>query len=251
MAKKGTPETFRGVGIDLGTMNIVSARKCDQGVQTQTIRDAFLDLDPDARRMLRMSQVKFIEREDDLIVVGDDALQMAAMFGKEARRPLSAGLISSSEIDSLEILGILVRSVLGDPVEEDEVCFFSVPAAPIDADRDVIYHRRAFERIVEECGFEAYHSNEAMAIIYAEGAADQFSGIALSYGSGMTNVALAVKAFPALEFSVSRGGDWIDEGAAKSVPNMTQSRICTIKEKGINLMDPGEGEARQHRAREA
>jgi len=163
-------------------MNIVSARRTPQGVRTQSIRDAFLDLDPDARRMLKMSQVKFIERDDDVLVLGDDALQMAAMFDKEARRPLSAGLISSSEVDSLEILGILIRSVLGEPQEKEEVCYFSVPAAPVDIQRDVIYHRKAFERIVEECGYQAYPSNEAMAIVYAEAAKDGFSGVGISYG---------------------------------------------------------------------
>lgn len=246
-----TPSSLPGVGLDLGTMNIVSARrKSPQGVRTQSIRDAFLDLDQDAKRMLRLSQVKFIEREDDVIVVGDDALQMAAMFDKEARRPLSAGLISSSEVDSLEVLGILVRSVLGEPIEEDEVCYFSVPASPIDSPRDTIYHRKAFERIVEECGFVGYPSNEAMAIIYAEAAKDGFSGIGISFGSGMTNVALSVKAMSAMEFSLSRGGDWIDKGAAQSV-GATQSRMCTIKEKGLDLMDPSQGDPKQLREREA
>jgi len=231
-------------------MNLVSARRTAEGVRTQTIRDVFLDLDLDAKRMLKLSGVKFIERAEDLVVVGDDALQMAAMFEEEARRPLSAGLISSSEIDSLEILGILVRSVLGEPCEEKEVCYFSVPSTPIDNDRDVIYHRRAFERIVTECGYQAHASNEAMAIVYAEAAKDGFNGIGISFGSGMTNVALSLKAMPVLEFSVSRGGDWIDKGAANSC-GTTQSRMCTLKEKGINLLNPHEGEVKQMREREA
>jgi hypothetical protein len=172
-----------GVGLDIGTMNIVSARRNAQGnMRTQSIRDAFLSLDIDAKKMLKLSGVKFIERDGEIIVVGDDALQMAAMFDKEARRPLAAGLISSSESDSLEILGVLVRSVLGEPVEKGEICYYSVPAAPVDSQRDVVYHRKAFERIIEECGYTPHASNEAMAIIYSEANKEGFSGIGISFG---------------------------------------------------------------------
>lgn len=249
--KKSSGDVLPGVGLDVGTMNLVSARKASGGgIRNSNIRDAFIDLEHETKKLLKMSGTKYFERDDDIIVVGDAALKFASMFNQEVRRPLSDGLISSSEVDSLEILGVLVRSVLGDPVDEDEVCYFSVPAEPVDADRDIIYHTRAFEKIIEECGYLAYPSNEAMAIIYAETAADDFSGIAISFGSGMTNVALAVNALSGMEFSIARGGDWIDSGAAKSI-GANQARLCTIKEKGINLLDPTEGEEKQMREREA
>lgn len=242
-----------GVGLDVGTMNLVSARarQSDGKVSYNRIRDAFLSLDKEDRKMLKRSGMAYVDREDDLIVVGDDALELASVIQTEARRPLAAGLVSSAEVDSLEVLGILVRSVLGDPQEEGEICYFSVPAAPIDAERDVIYHKRAFERIISECGYEAYPSNEAMAIMFAEGAKDGYTGISFSFGSGMTNVALSFKTRPVLEFSISRGGDWIDGGAAKSLPKTTRSRICRLKEAGINLLDPKEGTESRFREREA
>jgi hypothetical protein len=93
------------------------------------------------------------------------------------------------------------------------------------------------ERIVSECGYKAYPSNEALAIIYSECAKDGFSGIGCSFGSGMTNVALAINTIEGLSFSVGRGGDWIDHGAAKSTGS-TQARMCSLKEKGLNLMKP-------------
>lgn len=234
---KGGREVTLGVGVDIGTMNLVSARRYKDGMDTTRIRDAFLDLPKSARKMLKMSGVSYIPREDDVIVVGDAALEIASIFNQEARRPLSQGLISASEGDSLDILGVLVKGVLGEPTEPGEVCYFSVPAAPVDADRDVVYHTGVFTQIVEECGYTAYPSNEAMAIIYSQTAKEAFSGIAISFGSGMTNIALSVSAMPGLEFSVARGGDWIDAGAAKSV-GMTQARICSLKEQGVDLLDP-------------
>ena len=237
MAK--TDATAMGIGLDIGTMNIVSARRGAKGVVTKRMRDVFLDLLPNAKKMLKLSQTSFVERDGEVFVLGDAALEIANVFGREARRPLSAGLISPSETDSLEVLGLLVKEVLGGPQTPNEVCYFSVPAEPVDQpDRDIIYHRGVFERIIAECGYTAYASNEAMAVIFSETAKEGFSGIALSFGSGMTNVALAVNTIEGLSFSVARGGDWIDRGAAKAVGS-TQARICALKEAGIDLAKPG------------
>lgn len=233
--KKGTK---KGCGLDAGTMNLVAARQGAKGIETKRIRDAFLDLPPESKKMLKLSGVSYVEKEDELLILGDAALETANIFGREARRPLQAGLVAAGEMDALEVLGLLVRNVLGEPKEEGEACYFSVPAAPIDQpDKDVIYHQGVFERIIEECGYTAYASNEAMGIIYSETSKDGFSGIAISFGSGMTNVALSVNTIEGLSFSVARGGDWIDHGASKAVGS-TQARICAIKEQGVNLMDP-------------
>lgn len=230
--------TVYGVGLDIGTMNLVSARRGPKGVVTKRMRDVFLDLPPTAKKMLKLSQTSFVEREDDVLILGDAALETANVFGREPRRPLKAGIVSPDEAESLEVLGLLVKEVLGAPKTPGEVCYYSVPAEPVDVPgRDIIYHREVFRRIVTECGYTPYPGNEAMGIIYAETSAEGFSGIALSFGSGMLNVALAVNTIEGLTFSVSRAGDWIDSGAAKSI-GATQARICAIKEAGVDLNAP-------------
>lgn len=237
MAEKIKQEHF-GVGADIGTGNIVSARKTGTGVETRRVRDAFLELPLDAKKMLKLANVSYVERGDELLILGDAAMDTANIFGREARRPLSAGLVSSSDIDAMEILALLIKNVLGDPQKPGEHCYFSVPAAPVDRPgQDVIYHRGVLEKIVRECGYTPTAGNEAMAIIYAETAKENFSGIGLSFGAGMTNVALAMNTIEGLSFSVGRGGDWIDSGAAKSIGS-TASRICAIKEKGVDLNAP-------------
>jgi len=228
-----------GKGLDVGTMNIVAAKQAGKGkVETSRVRDAFLDLDAGAKKMLKLSGVNFIDRgEEGIIVVGDAAMEMANVFGREARRPLNQGLISAGEMDALEILGIMIKNLLGAPEVPGEHCYFSVPAAPVDEDRDVVYHQGVFARIVSECGYTATPSNEAMAIIYAETAKDGFSGLGISFGSGMCNLALAINGIEGLTFSVARGGDWIDGGAARATGS-TASRMCAVKEKGLDLLAP-------------
>ena len=170
-------QTVPGVGLDIGTMNLVSARRRDKGAVTKRMRDVFITLPLSARKMLRMSETSFVEQDGKVIILGDAALETANVFGTEPRRPLSAGLISPGEMDALKILGLLIKHVLGDPQVKGEVCYFSVPAEPVDQpDKDIIYHRGVFERIVGECGYRPFPSNEAMALIFSECVEDKFSG---------------------------------------------------------------------------
>jgi len=227
----------KGVGLDIGTMNLVSARSQKKGVDLRRMRDLFIDLPQSAKKMLKLGSVSYIESDDNLLVLGDEAMEVANMFGREGRRPLKAGLISPDEIDSLTVLGHMIKDVLGEPSHENEHCYFSIPAPPVDVQMDVVYHKGVFTRIVKECGYTPHPANEAMAIVFAETAKEGFSGIGISFGSGMTNIALAISTIEGLSFSVARGGDWIDQGSAKSV-GATASKMCSIKEKGIDLNDP-------------
>ncbi len=228
-----------GVGLDIGTMNIVSARQTTADkVVTSRVRDAFIDLDPEVKRTLRMTKVSYVEQGGNLIVLGDSALNMANLFKREVRRPLSRGVISPGEIEAQQILSLLVFNVLEDPVGENEHCYFSVPSSPIDdPEQDIVYHTEIFRKIVTEHGYTAHPTNEAMAIIYSQCAAENFSGLAVSVGAGMCNVALAYQTVKGMDFSLARGGDWVDSHAAKALAS-TSARVCSIKEKGVDLAKP-------------
>lgn len=239
MVKKS--EWTPGVSVDIGTMNIVSARQEDGRVVTRRIRDAFLDVAPDAKKALKMSKADYYEPDwtDQIIIVGDSAMRMANLFKQEVRRPLAKGLISSGELDAQRVLSWIVGNVLGDPSIEGEHCYYSVPAEPIDLPgQDIVYHTEVFRKIIEEHGYTAHPMNEAMAIVYSQCADANFSGVSVSYGSGMCNVALAYETMMGMSFSLARGGDWIDAAAAKALGS-TASRVCAIKEKGgFNLANP-------------
>lgn len=233
-----------GVGIDIGTMNIVSARQSEGQVKTKRVRDAFLDLEVDAKKSLKMGRVTFYQnKKGQLIVLGDSALNMANLFKREVRRPLAKGLVSAGELDAIEVLSNLVFSTLEEPLVKNEHCYYSVPAEPLDLpEQDVVYHTEVFRKILEEHGYTAHPTNEAMAIIYSQCADTNFSGLSVSFGSGMCNVALSFSTLCGLEFSLARGGDWIDTHAAKAIGS-TASRICAIKEKGgFSLSNPPKGE---------
>jgi hypothetical protein len=230
MSSNPTP----GVGLDIGTMNIVAAR----GGKVRQIRDVFLDLPQEAKQTLRLGEVAFMDTAQGLVVVGDAALTTANLFKREARRPLSRGVISAGELDAQEILSMLIHEVVGKPLVENELCHFSVPSDPIDVEgQDVIYHREVFKKILKNQGYRPVPTNEAMAVIYSQCANDHFSGLAISFGAGMCNVALAYRALSNMEFAVARGGDWVDSQSARAV-GKTASQMCAVKEKGVDLSDP-------------
>lgn len=234
--------TYRkGTGLDVGTMNLVSARQTEQGKLTHSrLRDLFLPLPAkDFKRQLSLSDTTYVlnAEGDTLVVFGDNALDLANAFGRKPHRPLSDGLISAGESDAIPMLTMMLKSVLGPPIEEDEVCFFSVPARPLDQpDKDIIYHEGVFERIIGSLGYDPYPSNEAMAVVFTEAAASDFSALSFSFGSGMVNVALSVGGVEVMSFSVAKGGDWIDKHAGNAV-GVSQHKMCAIKEAGIDLMN--------------
>jgi actin-related protein len=71
-------------------------------------------------------------------------------------------------------------------------------------------------------------------VIFAELEEENFSGIGISCGGGMCNVALAFLSIPSIMFSINKGGDTIDQ-AAGAVLNEHAFRVKVLKEEGLDL----------------
>lgn len=236
MSKQDKPSIEdSGVGLDCGTMNFVSARKVGKIVRTSRVRDAFIDLPMEHRKMLKISNMSFVEMKGKLLVIGDEALQTANLLNREARRPMSGGVISPGEVDAQQVMGVMIKQILGSPKSESEKCCFSVPAPAVDVPgSDMTYHQAILKKILTELGYSASATNEAMAVVFSECPAESFSGLGISFGSGMTNVCLSFNAMSALEFSVARGGDWVDFNAARAL-STTAAKMCSLKESGVDI----------------
>ena len=146
----------KGVGLDLGTNAIVRARLVETDeVVTTWIRDAFLNLKPTnkivqntMRKGLEKAGISFLEKDDCFIIIGDDALNAAVERGLTTQRPMSKGVVSPREAQALPIFKVLIKKVLGTPVEENEVCVYSVPASPVDAPFDSDFHSSMINAIL-------------------------------------------------------------------------------------------------------
>jgi len=220
------------IGLDCGTMHLVCARSDSQEVKMT--RNVFLKLDSEIQ-MTDLSEISYVENEDGhFFIIGSDAFTYANIFGKEVSRPMEKGLISPKEIAAIDVLTLMIRNLIGDVKGKETYCSYSIPAQAIDEDRSVTYHENVFARILKSLGVNYTSVNEAMAIIYSECAKEKFSGIAISFGAGMANVAIAYKGIEALTFSTARAGDWIDKEAAASL-GMVPNRVTSMKEKYMQL----------------
>jgi hypothetical protein len=221
------------LGLDIGTMTIILAR--NDSDEIKITRNVFLPLDKESIDISELTSINYIESPTgEIFIIGDDAFKFANIFGKEVSRPMQKGLISPKEINAIDVLSLIIKSLVGDTKEKEVYCSFSVPAEPIDEGRSVTYHEKVFSRILGDLGINHTPVNEAMSIIYENCSNEKFSGISISMGAGMCNCVVAYKGIEAVKFSTSRSGDWVDNEVSKSL-GLIPNRVTSIKERYLNL----------------
>jgi hypothetical protein len=211
-------------GLDVGTSYIVlSSEKKNNQIEYKDFRDAFYIIKPTtpvATKMIEkgLSGKIFIKDADgSFIILGKDALEKAIERNDTAKRPMYRGVVSAKEKDAKKILAFILKEVVGTASEPNEKLVFCVPAQPVDQeddDFDVGYHEDVIKTVLSECGYDARSINEAEALCYAELEDEDYTGIGISCGAGMTNVCVMLNGEPTVVFSTTKSGDWIDRMAA-------------------------------------
>lgn len=211
-------------GLDVGTSFIVcSFNGPDGNVVYNEFRDAFYTIKPNtpvSQKMIEkgLEGKKFVKDTDGtFIILGQDAIDKAIERNDTARRPMYRGVVSVKEKDARRVLSFLLKEVVGQASEPNEKLVFCVPAQPVDQDDtdfDVGYHEDVVKSILLECGYNARSINEAEALCYAELENDEYTGIGISCGAGMTNVCVMLNGEPTVMFSTTKSGDWIDRMAS-------------------------------------
>lgn len=212
-----------GKGLDVGTSYIVLSKDSPDGVVYKDFRDAFYIIKPTtsvATQMIEkgLSGKVFIKDADgSFVILGKDAIEKAIERNDNARRPMSKGVVSAKEKDAKRILSFILKEVAGKASEPNEKLVFCIPAQPVDQeddDFDVGYHEDVVKAILAECGYDAKAINEAEALCYAELENEDYTGIAISCGAGMTNVCIMLNGEPTVVFSTTKSGDWVDHMTA-------------------------------------
>jgi len=212
-----------GVGLDVGTSYIVLSKEDRNNIIYKDFRDAFYIIRPTtpvATKMIEkgLSGKIFIKDNDGaFILLGKDAIEKAIERNDTAKRPMHKGVVSAKEKDAKRVLAFILKEVAGTASEPNEKLVFCVPAQPVDQedeDFDVGYHEDVVKTILGECGYDARSINEAEALCYAELDTEDYTGIAVSCGAGMTNVCVMLNGEPTVVFSTTKSGDWIDRMSA-------------------------------------
>ncbi|MDF1661802.1 MAG: hypothetical protein P1V97_08510 [Planctomycetota bacterium] len=231
--------------IDVGTCFLVGAELRNGKEVFTRERDAFFSMPKEdfSEEMLTDAGAKFMHRGDELFVVGEDALKYCMLTGKEDsyRRPMAQGILNPSETEAIPLLELLMTGILGEATEKGEIVAATVPAAALEKDMDVTFHKIVIERHLKKLGYDVRILNEALALIFAENPQGRdergpvpFTGIAISFGAGMTNLVVAYRAKKLFEISVARGGDWIDQHVSRA-RNVPFGKVTHTKEKKLDL----------------
>ena len=220
-------------GLDCGTSFYIAAT--EDIIKKQ--RNAFLTVDGEVsqvKRMLKRQAIPFVEKAGKIHIVGQHAFNYAQIFSTaELTRPIKSGLLNPTEKDSLPVLNAIIGELLGD-AKDSETCVYCIPSKPIDVQREVSYHEDVLRTIIEQYGYSVKKIEEAVALGY-EGLVDtQLTGVAISMGAGMCNIAVMYQGMTALSFSVSRGGDWIDENVSMDT-GVPKAKVTNIKETSKTL----------------
>lgn len=232
-------------GLDIGTNLIVCATMNEEGNSVyKKQRDAFFKIAPKSevnRKSIQMAlesrKANFIIDGNDFFVVGQDALYMANERNLEARRPMSRGVLSPKEKSSLPMLKLIIKSLIGQGSGSDKLVF-SIPAEPIDSDFNVLYHTEMLKVYLKEMGFDPTPLNEGFAIAFSELLDDNLTGACISWGAGMINSVVCYEGDAVSQFSLTKGGDWIDQSVGKAL-DLNPSMIQIEKEESnIDLLNP-------------
>jgi hypothetical protein len=232
-------------GLDIGTNMLVAASLNEDGDPVFRMeRDAFYTIVPKSevnKNSIRMSLDKrgcnFITNSDGAFtVIGEEALAIAIERNDIARRPLRRGIVSPKEKASLPMLKLIIESLIGKG-EQGDTLIYSVPAKPIDAVFNIVYHTEIMNMYLSQMGYIAQPINEGFAIALSELLDEGLTGICLSYGAGMCNVTVIHQGDPLIEFSMTKAGDFIDQSVGEAL-DISPSLVQLEKEAGVDLLNP-------------
>lgn len=210
-------------GLDVGTSYIVLSKNGQQGIEYKEFRDAYYVIKPTtpvATKMIEkgLAGKVFIKDSDgSFILLGKDAIEKAIERNDLAKRPMYRGVVSTKDKDAKKVLAFILKEVVGQPSAPGEKLVFCVPAQPVDQedeDFDVGYHEDVVKTVLASVGYDARAIKEAEALCYAELENDDYTGIGVSCGAGMTNVCIMLNGEPVVHFSTTKSGDWVDRMSA-------------------------------------
>ena len=239
-----------GVGVDIGTSNIVVSRQTEDGTFINRYHRNMLyplDVSEEAENLLEKSSYLYVKVGKKYYVVGEDALTLVNAIGKgDIVRPMKDGILNPSLKESSELLFYIIKAVVGNPIVPNEPLRYSIPANPIDVNVNNLFHKMVLMSFFQKMGFNPKAVNEGMCIAFdtnptmkTEEGTVPLSGISCSCGAGMTNIALSFKGMELRSFSITKSGDYIDEQVSK-VTGVMKSKVIKRKEKELDLSNLNE-----------
>ncbi|MCS7316324.1 MAG: cell division protein FtsA [Bryobacterales bacterium] len=223
-------------GLDVGTSRIVLARRSGEEYQFDSQLNAFVSI-PWSKltcEVLEKERIPHARSDGQILVFGDASERFADLLHTETRRPMLEGALNPEEPEGLSVVRAIVELLTGGLERKGSKLCYSIPAPPVGSPDAFKFHRVALAQMLEELGFEVRSLEEGLAVIFAELADFNYTGIGVSLGAGLTNVCLAYLSVPVVSFSLPKAGDHVDAGAAAAAGEVA-TRVRVLKEQYFSL----------------
>ncbi len=225
------------LGLDVGTSRLVLASGSATHVKAKAELNAFITVPYSkfTENILKQNKVSYqLNGGASLQIFGNEAARFANVFNTEVRRPMMDGTLNPTEEYSLAVMQAIIQQLVK-KTKHGESLRFSVPGALRGGGSpDLVYHEAMLRDMLNQMGYNAKGVNEGLAVVFSELEKENFSGIGISCGGGMCNVALAFMSIPVMTFSIAKAGDYIDRSVGMVTGEMA-TRIRTIKEESLDL----------------
>ena len=229
---------MKNLGIDIGTKTIVVAFRNDKekidyiheinGYWPFERASKFIKNMLDDPNKVRSDGTKrsarWIDINDQVIVIGRDAEEFAYSKNDTLLRPMADGGISSDE-EAMTVLATIVQGLIemseneiGEFGDEVKICYCTTAPA-INKESNIEYHERVVNLIIDNYKTESkiYRSNikESHAIVLDMDEAGDGTGIGVSWGAGTVTVSYVKYGVEIYSFCYVGAGDWIDIEVAR------------------------------------
>jgi hypothetical protein len=146
-------------------------------------------------------------------VYGNESIGFANVVKQNVFRPMAQGVLDPDELEHVKVFRELAACLAGKAEPPQRVCF-TIPAAPLRGDADYARHEMTIRNMLSALGFTATSIDKGLAVVYAEMASTNYTGIGINIGGALSNVCLAYLAKPLISFSIAKAGDFVDARTA-------------------------------------
>lgn len=233
---KNNKNEHSAVGLDVGTSRVALALRNGEQYEFSSQLNAFVTI-PYSKitaSVLEKEGIPHVVQNSEIIVHGNESEKFAELMSTEIRRPMTRGTLDAKEPESLSQIRHIITSIVGPATPQGQKLCFTVPAPPLGSEDSLTYHESTVRQVLSGLNYETRSINEGLAVIFAELDNSNYTGIGISCGGGLCNVAMAYLSVPVLSFSVPKAGDFIDHSAA-SVTGERANHVRLIKEESFHL----------------
>ena len=180
------------VGLDLGTTEFRSIRDSGGELIARHCRTSYLVVKdtPGHRRLLEHAQARHGTCGEDLVVLGDDAIECGQMLDLPVIPLLRGGRLPTADPVARQILALMVEAVLPTAAQPGAICCVTVPGG-YGLEGDTQSHDvRYLQQLTALRGYTPQLISSGQAVVLAELSNAAFSGLGISLGA--TNCEVAV-----------------------------------------------------------